>query len=34
MTDPVPAALIGVPHDAPKSMPAWKAVAPVTGSVR
>src|SRR3954453_4964080 len=33
-TVPVFAALIGVPHDAPKSMPEWKAIAPVMGSVR
>ena len=28
---PVPAALIGVPHDAPMSSPEWYAVAPVIG---
>ena len=33
-TLPLPAARMGVPHDAPKSMPAWNACAPVTGSVR
>src|SRR3954466_4517543 len=33
-TSPAAAAMIGVPHDAPMSRPAWNALPPVTGSVR